>query len=136
MTELIGQIVSQLGVNEEQANGGVGTLFKIAQEKLGAEEFQQVAGALPGLNEVMEKAPAAEEAGGGLAGMAGSALSAMGGGGALGKLGTLATAAGAFKSLGLDAGMITKFAPMVMGFAQTQGGDVVKDLLGKVMNEG
>ena len=30
MTELIGQIVSQLGVNEEQANGGVGTLFKIA----------------------------------------------------------------------------------------------------------
>ena len=84
----------------------------------------------------MEKAPAAEEAGGGLAGMAGSALSAMGGGGALGKLGTLATAAGAFKSLGLDAGMITKFAPMVMGFAQTQGGDAIKDLLGKVMSEG
>ena len=91
---------------------------------------------MPGLTDLVDKAPQAEGAAAGLAGMAGSALSAMGGGSALGKLGTLATAAGAFKSLGLDTGMITKFAPIVMNFAQTQGGDVVKDLLGKVMSEG
>ncbi|MBN1270552.1 MAG: DUF2780 domain-containing protein [Kiritimatiellae bacterium] len=33
MNELIGQLVKQLGVQEAQAKGGAGLLFKLAQSK-------------------------------------------------------------------------------------------------------
>ncbi len=84
MTELLGMLTSQLGVKEEQASGGAGLLFKMAQEKLGGD-FSQVASALPGVTDLISKAPATDAAAGGsagLMGMAGSAMSALGVGGA------------------------------------------------------
>lgn len=132
MTELLGMLTSQLGVKEEQASGGAGLLFKMAQEKLGGD-FSQVASALPGVTDLISKAPAADTAGGatsGLMGMAGSAMSAMGVGGGLGDM---AKMAGAVESLGLDMGTIMKFAPIVMEFAGKQGGDEVMGLLSKVL---
>ncbi len=136
--DLVSQLTSQLGVTEDQAKGGAGALFNIAKDKLGAGEFSQITSAIPGVTDLMSAAPAAttegESSGGGLMGMAASALGAVtGGGGALGKLGAMASAASAFKSLGLDTGMITKFLPIVMGFAKTQGGEGVQGLLSKVM---
>ena len=50
-------------------------------------------------------------------------------GGAVGKLGNLASLAGGFKQLGLDAGMISKFMPIVLNFFQSKGGDAAKGLL-------
>lgn len=135
MTELIGMLTSQLGVKEEQASGGAGLLFKLAQEKLGGD-FSQVATALPGVMDLISKAPTTDTAGGGasgLMGMAGSAMSALGVGGSAGGLGDLAKMAGAFDSLGLDMGTVMKFAPIVMDFAKNQGGEGVVELLQKVM---
>ena len=34
MNELIGELVSKLGIQEGQAQGGAGLLFKLAQQKL------------------------------------------------------------------------------------------------------
>jgi len=57
MNELIARLVGQLGINESQAGGGAGLLFKLAKEKLGGD-FSKVTGALPGVAELIQKAPA------------------------------------------------------------------------------
>ncbi len=121
MNELIGQLVQQFGVSQEQAKGGVGLLFKAAQDRLGADKFAPVLKAVDGLGDVMKTAPAS----GGAAGMLGG-LAAKLGGGSLG--GLVELAAGAAK-LGLDKDTIMKFVPIVLAFVQSKGGDSLKALL-------
>ena len=125
--ELIEQLVKNLGVSEEAAKGGSGLLFQMAKEKLGAGDFGKVASALPGINDLMKSAP---ESGGVLGGI-GKLASGFGGG--AGQLGNLASLAGGFSKLGLDSGMIGKFLPIILSFAQSKGGDAVKALLQKAL---
>ena len=49
--ELIQQLISNLGINEEQAKGGAGLLFNLAKEKLDSGDFQQLADKVPGITE-------------------------------------------------------------------------------------
>jgi len=125
--ELIEQLVKNLGVSEEAAKGGSGLLFKMAQEKLGSGDFSKISGALPGIDDLVKSAP---ESGGMLGGI-GNLASGLGGG--AGQLGNLASLAGGFSKLGMDSGMIGKFIPIILSFAQSKGGGVVKGLLEKVL---
>ena len=125
--ELLQMLTSQLGITEEQAQGGSGLLFKMAKEKLGSEDFSQVAGAVPDVENLISSAPQS----GGIAGVLGGLASSLGGGG--GQLGNLASLAGGFKDLKLDSSMIGKFIPIVMAFVQSKGGDTVKTILEKVL---
>ncbi len=138
--ELIQQLVSSLGVNEDQAKGGAGLLFNLAKDKLGAGDFQQITDKIPGVSDLMGAAPtqsAAASAGGGMMGALGGAAAALGAGGLgdkLGGLGDLAGLASGFSQLGLSSDMVGKFAPVVLSFVQSQGGDSMKGLLEKVMS--
>jgi hypothetical protein len=138
--ELIQQLVSSLGVNEDQAKGGAGLLFNLAKEKLGAGEFQQLADKIPGVSDLLGAAPApsaAASAGGGMMGALGGVASSLGAGGLgdkLGGLGNLANLASGFSQLGLSSDMVGKFVPVVLSFVQNQGGDSMKGLLEKVMS--
>ena len=125
--ELVEQLVKNLGVSEEAAKGGSGLIFKMAKEKLGAGDFGKVASALPGITDLMKSAP---ESGGVLGGI-GKLASGLGGG--AGQLRNLASLAGGFSKLGLDSGMIGKFIPIILAFAQSKGGDAVKSLLQKAL---
>jgi hypothetical protein len=125
--ELVDQLVKNLGVSEEAAKGGSGLIFNMAKEKLGAGDFGKIASALPGITDLMKSAP---ESGGVLGGI-GKLASGFGGG--AGQLGNLASLAGGFSKLGLDSGMIGKFIPIILAFAQSKGGDVVKSLLQKAL---
>ena len=127
MTELISSLVSQLGIQEGQAKGGAGLLFKLAQEKLGGD-FSSVAGALPGVTDLIAAAPQA----GGAAKLVGGLLGAIGGDKAKG-LSNLASLAGGFSQLKLDSGMVAKFVPVILGFVKGQGGQGIADLLTKVL---
>ncbi|MEM9509106.1 MAG: DUF2780 domain-containing protein, partial [Cyanobacteria bacterium P01_E01_bin.35] len=51
--ELIQQLTQGLGVDESQAKGGAGLIFKMAQEQLGNNEFAQVASAIPGISNLI-----------------------------------------------------------------------------------
>ena len=124
--DLIQMLTSQLGISDQQAKGGSGLLFKLAKDKLGSDEFSQVARALPGLEDLISSAPNS----GGIAGALGGLASSLGGG--AGQLGNLAALAGGFKDLNLDSGMVNRFIPIVMSFVQSQGGDTVKNILEKV----
>lgn len=138
--ELIQQLVSSLGVNEEQAKGGAGLLFDLAKDKLGAGEFQQIADQIPGVGSLLGAAPepsTAASAGGGMMGALGGAAAALGAGGLgdkLGGLGNLAELASGFSKLGLSSDMVGKFVPIVLSFVQSKGGDGVKGLLEKALN--
>lgn len=125
--ELIQQLTQGLGVDENQAKGGAGLIFKMAQEKLAGGDFAQLTSAIPGIDNLIGEAPAA---GGGLAGALGGLAGAMGGGG---QLANMAALAGGFGQLGLNPGMAGQFIPIILSFVQNQGGDQVKELLAGVL---
>ena len=46
-SSLADQLVQKLGVTKEQAQGGAGAIFKVAKDKLTADDFGKVAEAVP-----------------------------------------------------------------------------------------
>jgi hypothetical protein len=121
MKELIDSLTKSLGISGAQAEGGAAVLLKAAKDKLGAAEFDSQLGSLPGLNDLLKKAPAA---GGGLGGLLGGLAGAMGGNAAL-----ISTIVGGFGKLGLKPDDAKKFVPIIMGFLRTKvGPDVVSNL--------
>jgi hypothetical protein len=124
--ELVGSLVSKLGVTPKQAEGGAGALLGLAKGKLKADDYAKVATAIPGTDKLIASAPAAD------APKAGGALGA-----AAGTMGTqaagLAGLAPVFSKLGLKSDMVAKFAPVVVDYAQKKGGDTVGKLLGGVL---
>lgn len=135
MQELIGQLVSNLGIQEDQAKGGAGMIFQLAKDKLGDGEFSQIASSLPGVDELMQAAPSLGETAGGGDGGGGGLLSKVMSmfGSKAGGLGSLASLAGGFSQLGLDGGKVGQFLPVVMSYVQEQGGDQAKGLLERVL---
>ena len=125
MQELIQQIVSKLGVNTDQAEGGAGLLMKLVKDKLGGD-FAKVDAALPGASSLAQSAPAE----GSLGKLAGGLASAFGGGSGAA---TLASLAGSFGKLGLTPDMIGKFANVIMEFVKGGKGAEIAGLLGKVL---
>jgi hypothetical protein len=114
MQELIDMLVKQLGVSGSQAEGGAAVLFKAAKDKLGAPEFDKLLGTLPGLGDLLKKAPAA---GGGLGGLLGGLAGAVGGNAQL-----ISTIMGGFGKLGLTVDDAKRFAPVVMNFLRSKVG--------------
>ena len=126
--ELIEQLVSNLGIQEEQAKGGAGLLFQLAKDQLGEAEFAQVADCVPGMSSLLQAVPAASSGGGGMMGVLGGLSSAALGEQASG-IGDLLSLAGGFSKLDLSGDMIGQFLPIILSYVQSQGGDGVKGLL-------
>lgn len=122
MKELVDMLTRNLGVSGTQAEGGAAVLFKAAKDKLGGAEFDQLLGGVPGLGDLMKKAPAS--GGGGLGGMLGGLAGAVGG-----NAGLIATIVGGFGKLGLTTDHAKKFVPVIIQFLNTKvGPDVVSKL--------
>ena len=123
MKELVEMLTKNLGVNAGQAEGGAGVLLKAAQQKLGAAEFGKLLGGVPGLSDLMKKAPA-PGGGGGLGGLLGGIAGAVGG-----NAGLITTILSGFGKLGLSADDAKKFVPVILQFLQTKvGPDTIKKL--------
>lgn len=121
---LVQTVVKEVGVTEAQAQGGTGLLLNYAKSNLKADEFQQVATAMP-------EAAGLAASGAELQKKSGGALGNLGG--SLGAAAGLASLAGPFKSLGMSPDMVGKMAPVVLGYAKSTGGDQVGSILGKVL---
>jgi hypothetical protein len=130
--ELVQQLVSNLGVQENQAKGGAGLILKLAQDKLGGGEFAKVASAIPGSDMLLGSAPT-EESGGGMMGALGGMAAGMMGGGQGANIGSLMSLAGGFSKLGMDGNMVTKFFPVILNFVQQKGGADVAGILSKAL---
>jgi hypothetical protein len=119
--ELTDLLTKNLGVNQTQADGGAGLLFKLAKDKLSGGDFSKVSSAVPGIDSLVQAAPS----GGG--GMLGGLGKVFGGGG----VGGVAALAGSFSKLGMDGSMAGKFIPIILQFVQSKRGDGVKAILEK-----
>jgi hypothetical protein len=113
MKELVDLLTKQLGVTGTQAEGGAAVLFKAARDKLGADEFNQLLGGVPGMPDLLKKAPAT--GGGGLGGLLGGLAGAVGGNAAL-----ISTIMSGFGKLGLGVEDAKRFAPVVLSFLKTK----------------
>src|SRR5262245_26818218 len=116
--ELVGALSKEMGSSPEQSAGAAGALFGVAKSRLNADQFSQVAKAVPGMDSLLKAAPAAGGGGalGAVAGLGGSA-------------GGLAIAAAAFSKLGLSPDMVSKAVPVLIGFVTKSGGANVGNLL-------
>lgn len=130
--DLVNQLVSQLGVSQEQAKGGAGLLFNLARERLDGGQFGELAQHVDGMDEMLAAAPSTGGPSGGLMGMLGGLASNLGGG-KLEQFGELAELAGGFKSLDLDPSMVQKFVPVVVDFLQQKGGAGVVEMIQGVL---
>ena len=105
---LTGLITKQLGVSDSQASGGIGSMLKLAQEKLSAGDFDQVAKAIPGTSSYLE-----------------SAKKLLGGG----NVGDSSGLQSAFSKLGLGPDMVGKFKTVLTQFAGQSGNGNAGNLL-------
>jgi len=118
-------LMSSLGVSEKQAAGGAGSLMKYAKGNLSKDDFSKVSGSVPDMSSILAAAPAAAKAAGGSLGGLGGMASALGGD----SLGGIAGLASSFTGLGMDAGMVQKFIPMILEYVKGSGGSDVMGLL-------
>ncbi len=119
-SSLVDSLVGQLGVSPGQAEGGAGSIFQYAKQKLGADSFQGIANVVPGMDGMLAAAPKTDVAGG--------LTGAIGGDSAAGMLGP-ASVMNNFQQLGLSTDMVGKFAPIVVDYVKGLGGPGVANLL-------
>lgn len=114
--ELVGALSKEIGGTPEQAAGAAGTLFGVAKSRLKADEFSQIAAAVPGMDSLLKAAPGT--------GSTTGALSQLGGGAS-----GLAGAASSFSKLGLSPEMVSKAVPVLTSYVTKSGGPKVGSLL-------
>lgn len=123
---LVDLLVGQLGISPQQAAGGAGSIFSLAQQRLSPANFAQVSHAVPGMDRYLAAAPRQNRApSGGLLGAAASVLM----GGQSNTSGSLVDVGNSFQSLGLNSGMVSQFIPVLLQYVQSQGGNAVMGLL-------
>lgn len=127
MNELIQQLMKAVGLDQYQAQGAAGLVFKSLKEKLDAGQFSQLSEKLPDIQGLIDLAPK----GGGIGGLLGGLAGALGGD----SLGKLASLAGGFKDLKIDFSKMDDILGQVFAFVKAKGGDsllaIVKSVLSK-----
>ena len=108
--EILGK---SLGMSKDQAEGGLGSILTLAQEKLAKGDFDKVAAAVPGASKYLEHA---------------KSLGAV-----TGPLKDLAGLKGALGKLGIDEQTASKFLSAVPEVVSKMGGGDVGKLLGGVL---
>ena len=117
--DLVNALSKEIGGTPAQAAGAAGALFGVAKSKLSADQFAQVAKAVPGMSSLLSAAPAVT----GATGTSGAISQATG------AAGGLASAASAFSKLGLSPDMVSKAVPVLTSFVTKSGGADVGKLL-------
>ncbi len=106
---LMSMLTSKLGVTQDQAEGGVGSVLKLAQEKLSKSNYDKVANVIPGASGYVDKAKS-------LGAYSGALVNKQGLMGALGKL-------------GISQDTANQFIPVVESFVSKAGGSKTGNLL-------
>lgn len=120
--ELVGALAKEIGGTPEQAEGAAGALFGLAKTRLKPEDWSKVAGAVPGMDGLLEAAPAATSGLGSVSALAGAVPGAA-------DLGGLSSVADSFKKLGLKPEMAMKAVPVLTDYVRKTGGADVGQIL-------
>lgn len=122
--DLVSNVMSQLGLNQSQAEGGLGSLLTLAKSSLGGEDFGPIAKAIPGINQLLSAAPALDNESGmaGLLSKAGDLGASLQGG---------AQVYDAFEKLGISKSLAAPMVNIVKSYLDTHAGQGTSDLLMK-----
>lgn len=130
MTELIQEIISKVGVNQDQAEGGLGAVLTFAKEQLNSDTFSKITEQVGGTDEIMQKfsnLSNSESGGMNLGGLLGSATSALGIN--TGDLGGMTSIISNLSSLDMDMDTLKKFVPIISKFLEQKGfGDIASKI--------
>lgn len=110
---LVGMLTSKLGINENQARGGIGSYLTLAKEKLAKGDFDKLASLVPGAATYMESA---------------KKLGAV-----AGPVGNLAGLNSSLGKLGMQPDTVAKFTPTVTDYIGKVGGSSVTNMLGGIL---
>ncbi|MCE9680121.1 DUF2780 domain-containing protein [Shewanella sp. AS1] len=120
--DLVGSVMSQLGLSQSQAEGGLGSLFGLAKSNLGDDSFGPIADAVPNMDSLLSAAPSADSGSGmsGLLSKAGSLGSSLQGG---------AQVYDAFEKLGISKELAQPMVGIVKDYLDSTAGEGTADLL-------
>jgi len=119
--DLITPLAKELSASPKVAEGAAGSLFALAKTRLSPADFSKLAGAVPGMDQMIAAAPKATSP-------AVAAASALGG-----EAAGLASAASAFSALGLKPELVAKAIPILTQYVGKMGGPALASLLGGVL---
>jgi hypothetical protein len=111
MEELIGRLVSNVGISEEQASQAIEVILNFLKQSGPADKVNELLGKMPGATDLVGTA---EEGGGGLLGGMGGMMGAMG-------------AMGQLTSAGLGMGEVQGVTKEVVGYAKEHAGAELVD---------
>jgi len=115
---LVDILVHRLGVSPQQALGGAGAIFQVAQGNMNPQAFTTLSKSIPGMDTMLGAAPA----------MSGAGLSSMMGN-SNNTLGSVAALAASFQQLNLSPDMVGKFIPVVTSYVSKTSGQASANLL-------
>ena len=119
---LVGSVMSQLGLSQNQAEGGLGSLLSLAQTNLGDSDFSQLTSSIPNADGLLAAVPALSSGSGmsGLLSNAGDLGAALQGS---------AMVYDTFEKLGISKEYIAPMVDIAKNYLQQSGGDGTVDLL-------
>ena len=120
MEELIRRLTRDLGVNTNQARGGLVALLRAGQQNLKPADFKSLLADVPGAAQLLKAAPPPSP----LSSIAGGLGSLLGGRSSAGRWAGLAAS---FSELGIDLATAKKFGPIVMDYVRGHCGDDLVD---------
>lgn len=124
---LVGMLTSGLGVNNNQASGGMGAIFNYVKNNVSANEYSQLAKSIPGVSGLVSQMPDISQL---------SSGSSEGIGGLLNKASEYSDSLKAindvknqFEALGLKPEMISNFITTAQSYLNTEQGQQANKLL-------
>lgn len=117
--------LTDLNVSSEQAVGGTSALLNLAKNQLPSTDYSQLLSSVPALANLSDGGLGSQA--GAVSGLLGKS-NPLGGGNAQSNMQSLGDVSNAFAGLGMDAGMVSQFAPVLLEFIGGQG--VGQPLLG------
>lgn len=116
MDDLIKRLTRDLGVDRDQARGGLVALLRAGEQNLSRADFEQFVADIPGADKLLRTAPPASA----LSSFAGGLGSLLGGRNGPGRWAGLAAS---FAELGIDIDTAKKFGPIVLQYVREHGGE-------------
>ncbi len=123
-SDLVGNVMSQLGLTQNQAEGGLGSLLSLAKSTLGGDDFSSIANAIPNIGSLLSAAPALDNDSG-----ISSLLAKTGDLGS--SLQSSAQVYDAFESLGISNQLAVPMIDIVKSYLDSNAGEGTTDMLMK-----
>lgn len=122
--DLVGSVMSQLGLSQGQAEGGLGSLLGLAQSSLGSSDYSKLAASIPNADSLLAAAPALDSTKGmsGLLSKAGDMGSSFQGS---------AMVFDAFEKLGISKELAAPMVDIAKSYLEANGSEGTAGLLTK-----